>query len=221
PGPRRARRASGRPPWPAPWRRWRRSSRALRWRASTRRLRGCWRPVPGSSGLCRRCWARGCAPRSSAPSARGPSGWRGPPGAAALREDPRSEPQAGGAPPTDSARRLLDLGDARGPAAAVTRRLLADAWLVDELENLPRDFGGIAVTVDGECFDARVGELRRLPPEGTDPALAARSEREELASRLSQREQTEERAKRDLELSEQRLGGAQRAGGGAQSRLRG
>jgi chromosome segregation protein len=123
-------------------------------------------------------------------------------------------------PPSDSARRLLDLVEARGPAAPVTRRLLADAWLVDELEGLPKDFKGIAVTVDGECYDARVGELRRLPPEGTDPALAARSEREELASRLSQREQTEERARRDLELAEQRLEEARRADDEAQVALR-
>src|SRR5205085_4969522 len=66
-------------------------------------------------------------------------------------------------------------------------------------------FSGVAVTVDGECFDAAVGEIRRLPREGTDPALAARSEREELASRLAQREQTDERATRDLELAETAL----------------
>src|SRR4029077_17341139 len=49
------------------------------------------------------------------------------------------------------------------------------------------------------------GEIRRLPREGTDPALAARSEREELASRLAQREQTEERATRDRGWAEAAL----------------
>ena len=71
--------------------------------------------------------------------------------------------------------------------------------------SLAEGFAGVAVTVDGECFDAAAGEIRRLPREGTDPALAARSEREELASRLAQREQTEERAKNDLERAETAL----------------
>ena len=52
------------------------------------------------------------------------------------------------------------------------------------------------------------------PREGTDPALAARSEREELASRLAQREQTEERARRDLERAESALAEAAGPRGG-------
>jgi len=111
-------------------------------------------------------------------------------------------------PPTDSARRLLDLVEARGAAGPVVERLLADAWLVDELDRLPSGFAGIAVTVDGECYDGGAGELRLLPREGTDPALAARSEREELASRLRQRDQTEERTRRDLEKAEEALAAA-------------
>jgi chromosome segregation protein len=107
--------------------------------------------------------------------------------------------------PKEGARRLLDLIEARGEAAPITGRLLADAWLVDDFDEIADGFTGVAVTVDGECYDAAAGEIRRLPREGTDPALAARSEREELASRLAQREQTEERAKRDLERAETAL----------------
>ncbi len=107
--------------------------------------------------------------------------------------------------PKDGARRLLDLIEAHGEAAPITERLLADAWLVDDFDELAEGFAGVAVTVDGECYDAAAGEIRRLPREGTDPALAARSEREELASRLAQREQTEERARRDLERAESAL----------------
>jgi chromosome segregation protein len=76
------------------------------------------------------------------------------------------------------------------------------------------------VTVDGECYDARAGEIRRLPREGTDPALAARSEREELVSRLSQREQTEERANGDLERAEAALTEARHREEEAQQGLR-
>ncbi len=107
--------------------------------------------------------------------------------------------------PKEGARRLIDLIEARDAAAPITERLLADAWLVDDLDEIADGFAGVAVTVDGECFDAAAGEIRRLPREGTDPALAARSEREDLASRLAQREQTEERTKRDLERAETAL----------------
>ena len=112
-------------------------------------------------------------------------------------------------PPVDGARRLLDLVKADGAAGEIAERLLADAWIVDALESLPDDFTGIAVTIDGDAYDAAAGELRRLPREGTDPALAARSAREELTSRLAQREQTVERAARDLERAEESLATAQ------------
>jgi chromosome segregation protein len=126
-----------------------------------------------------------------------------------LESNRHPAPDAGVPPadagPKDGARRLLDLIDARGEAGPITERLLADAWLVDDLDDLREEFAGVAVTVDGECYDARAGEIRRLPREGTDPALAARSEREELGSRLAQRSQTEERAGRDLERADSAL----------------
>ncbi len=122
--------------------------------------------------------------------------------------------------PKEGARRLVDLVEARGVAGPVTERLLADAWLVDDLEDLAEGFTGIAVTVDGEAYDAAAGEIRRLPKEGTDPALAARSEREELASRLRQREQTEERAKADLERADTKLEEARTREDSAQRELR-
>ncbi len=122
--------------------------------------------------------------------------------------------------PKDGARRLLDLIEARGDAAPITERLLADAWLVDEIDGLAEGFTGVAVTVDGECYDAAAGEIRRLPKEGTDPALAARSEREELASRLSQREQTHERATNDLERAESALAESRTREGESQGALR-
>ena len=119
-------------------------------------------------------------------------------------EAPAGDPR----PPVEGARRLLDLVEGEGPAREVAERLLADAWLVDDLTELPGDFRGIAVTVDGDAFDGGARELRRLPAEGTDPALAARSAREELSSRLEQRRKTEERATRDLERAEEALAGA-------------
>ena len=122
--------------------------------------------------------------------------------------------------PKDGARRLLDLIEARGDAGPITERLLSDAWLVDDFDGIAEGFAGVAVTVDGECLDAAVGEIRRLPREGTDPALAARSEREELASRLAQREQTEERSRNDLQRAEVALAEARSREEESQSALR-
>ena len=122
--------------------------------------------------------------------------------------------------PKDGARRLLDLIEARGDAGPITERLLSEAWLVDDFDGIAEGFAGVAVTVDGECLDAAAGEIRRLPREGTDPALAARSEREELASRLAQREQTEERSRNDLQRAEVALAEARSREEESQSALR-
>ncbi len=105
-------------------------------------------------------------------------------------------------PPVEGARRLIDLIEADDRARPVVERLLIDAWLVADLGDVPEDFTGIAVTFDGECYDGAAGELRRVAREGTDPALAARSAREELAGRLGERERTEQRATHELETAE-------------------
>ncbi len=141
-------------------------------------------------------------------------------GSASPAESPPMTAKPASSSPKEGARRLLDLIEARGDAVPVTERLLSDAWLVDELEGIAEGFAGVAVTVDGECFDAGAGEIRRLPREGTDPALAARSEREELASRLAQREQTEERSRNDLQRAETALTEARSREEESQSALR-
>ena len=136
------------------------------------------------------------------------------------RDGGQASGSSGDEPPTDTARRLLDLVHGEGAAGRIAERLLADAWLVDDLSELPEDFSGIAVTMKGDCYDAGAGELRRLPREGTDPALAARSAREELVNRVEQRERTEERAKHDLEKAEQALAAARTAEDESQVALR-
>jgi chromosome segregation protein len=113
-----------------------------------------------------------------------------------------------GEPPSEDARPLLGLVEADERARGVAERLLADAWLVEDLDEVPEDFGGIAVTIEGACLDGSMGELRRLPREAGDPALVARSQREELALRLQKTAQTEERGRRELELAEEALADA-------------
>ncbi len=128
--------------------------------------------------------------------------------ARALVESGDPVPTPASAAPVEGARRLLDLVEVSERARGIVGRLLVDAWLVDDLTSLGEGFAGIAVTVDGERYDGAARELRRLPREGTDPALAARSAREELASRLAQRARTEERARNDLDRAERELAAA-------------
>ncbi|MFN2612548.1 MAG: AAA family ATPase, partial [Solirubrobacterales bacterium] len=131
--------------------------------------------------------------------------------ARALLAEGGHAPVSRGEPPVEGARPLLQMVEAEGRAAAVAERLLGDAWLVDDITSLPQGFAGIAVTHSGECFDGSIGELRRLPRGATDPALLARSQREELAVRVEQRLTTETRAKRELEIAEQRFAEARAA----------
>ncbi len=83
-------------------------------------------------------------------------------------------------PPAPGAQRLLEL--VRGPEAIVelARRLLADAWVVERLEDLPEDFAGIATTRAGRVWFARWGEVRQVHEGGAERVLARRNEREQL-----------------------------------------
>ena len=114
------------------------------------------------------------------------------PGRALVRSAGRATKH--GEPPSADARPLLELVEADEGVAELAERLLGDAWLVEELTGIRDDFEGIAVTIEGHVLDAGPGELRRLPRGATDPALTARSEREELVHRVAERERTAERA---------------------------
>ena len=131
------------------------------------------------------------------------------------------EPDTEPTPPVEGARALIELTDAREEARGPLQRLLHDAWLVDDLSEVPDGFRGLAVTVKGECYDGRVGEVRRVPREAEDAALTARSAREELVLRVQKREQTEQRAKAELERAEESLTAARRELEQAEGALRG
>jgi chromosome segregation protein len=70
----------------------------------------------------------------------------------------------------------------RGPtgALALARALLRDVWVVESLEDLPGDFGGIAVTRSGRVWSANTRELRQAPAAGEERVLSERNRREEL-----------------------------------------
>jgi chromosome segregation protein len=96
----------------------------------------------------------------------------------------RIPPAASTAPPP-GAERLADRVRAAADVAEVAEALLADAWLVEGLADLPAEFAGIAVTRDGLAFDARRGEVRRLPAGGSTHDLSERNRLAELESQAA------------------------------------
>jgi chromosome segregation protein len=99
--------------------------------------------------------------------------------------DPVSEgasqvPASRFAEPTGKALRLLDLLSGPPAVLELAERLLVDAWVVERLEDLPRDFKGIAATRTGRVWFAAWGEVRQLTEGGAERVLARRNERDRL-----------------------------------------
>jgi chromosome segregation protein len=93
---------------------------------------------------------------------------------------PDTPPAAPLAPPAPGARPLLELVDGPPPLLALARRLLADAWVVERLEDLPEDFAGLAVTPRGRVWFTAWGEVRQVTEGGAERVLARRNERDQL-----------------------------------------
>ncbi len=107
----------------------------------------------------------------------------GPDGATALLADQRSSerlPPEASTSPAPGARPLIELVDGPVPVLALARRLLADAWVLERLEDLPDDFTGVAVTPHGRVWFAASGEVRQIAEGGSERVLARRNEREQL-----------------------------------------
>ncbi len=83
-------------------------------------------------------------------------------------------------PPTPGAVRLIELVSGSGAARELARRLLADAWVVERLEDIAEGFTGIAVTRSGRVLFAVWGEVRQVSEGGAERVLARRNERERL-----------------------------------------
>ncbi len=99
------------------------------------------------------------------------------------------------AAPTSDAVRLADLVGGDEPGASLAKRLLADAWVVEDLASVADDFTGVAVTKGGRVWDARVGELRQSADAGEERVLAERNRRDELISASEAAVQAEQAAK--------------------------
>jgi len=106
-------------------------------------------------------------------------------------------------PPTPTAQRLAQLVQGPEPAIGLARRLLADAWVVERLEDLPADFKGIAVTRSGRVWLAAWGEVRQMTEGGAERVLARRNERDALVAASETAVQAEHAAKAAAEEAAQ------------------
>src|SRR5262249_10862566 len=82
--------------------------------------------------------------------------------------------------PCAGARALGDLTSGPEDLVAVARRLLHDAWLVDDLSDLRAGFAGVAVTASGRAWFAGTRELRQAADGGAEQVLARRNARDAL-----------------------------------------
>jgi chromosome segregation protein len=82
--------------------------------------------------------------------------------------------------PAPAALRLIELVSGPDAVLELARRLLADAWVVERLEDLREDFAGIACTRSGRVLFAAWGEVRQVTEGGAERVLARRNERDRL-----------------------------------------
>jgi chromosome segregation protein len=138
-----------------------------------------------------------------------------PSGAGATPPAPTSAPG-----PVPGARPLLELLGGPAEVMALAARLLADAWVVERLEDLPSDFAGIAATRQGRVWFGAWGEVRQLSEGGTERVLARRNERDRLISASESAVQAEHAAQLACESALGELRSAEDARGEADAALR-
>jgi chromosome segregation protein len=115
------------------------------------------------------------------------------------REGQGRSAQPSGKPPAAGALRLIDLLGGSGPVLALADRLLADAWVVERLEDVGDDFRGVASTSSGRVLFAGWGELRQVTEGGAERVLARRNERDRLIAESEQAVATEHAARAAVE----------------------
>jgi chromosome segregation protein len=136
-------------------------------------------------------------------------------------ERPRSSrPQPTAEAPVAGARRLLDVLGGPPAVLELAERLLADAWVVERLEDVAKDFAGIAVTRGGRVWFAAWGEVRQLSEGGTERVLARRNERDRLLAGVEHSAQAEHATRAACEMALEQVRTADGARVNADSALR-
>ncbi len=146
----------------------------------------------------------------------------GPEGATALLATPGDdEPRREARPlPAPGAQPLLDLLSGSPAVLALAGRLLADAWVVERLEDLPEDFRGIAATRGGRVWFGSWGEVRQLAQGGSELVLARRNERDRLIAEVERAAGDEQAARVAVEAALQGTGAGDGARSAAEETLR-
>jgi len=151
----------------------------------------------------------------------------GPDGGTALLAHAGPAGPAGGAagtappvPPAPGALRLLDLLSGPPAVVALAARLLADAWIVERLEDVPADFAGIATTREGRVWFASWGEVRQLSEGGSERVLARRNERDRLIAAAERAAQGEHVARAACDRALEAVRAAEEARAGADGVVR-
>ncbi len=132
----------------------------------------------------------------------------------------RAPSAADGTSMPPGAQRLLDLVSGPAEVVALAARLLADAWVVERLEQVPSDFAGIAVTRAGRVWFAAWGEVRQLSEGGTERVLARSNERDRLIVATERSVQGEQAAKHACDAALAETQSLEEARGAAERALR-
>jgi chromosome segregation protein len=121
-------------------------------------------------------------------------------------DEPRTAaPGRAGEPPAPGAVALLDLLSGSGPVVELARRLLADAWVLDDLDRVRDGFTGVAATRGGRVLFAGWGELRQVAEGGSERVLARRNERDALIAESERAAAAEHAAQAALEQALERV----------------
>jgi chromosome segregation protein len=129
-------------------------------------------------------------------------------GGRALVSDGTVDAPASSSPPTPGARRFTDLVRGPEPALSLARRLLADAWLVEALDEVPDSFTGVAVTAAGRAWLGATRELQQAAEGGAERVLAMRNQRDALIAQSEKHVQAEHEAGKGVESASQAVSAA-------------
>jgi chromosome segregation protein len=123
-------------------------------------------------------------------------------------------------PPAPGAQRLAEMVQGPEPALGLAKRLLGDAWVVERLEDLPKDFRGTAVTRAGRVWLAAWREVRQMAEGGAERVLARRNEREALIAASETAVQAEHAARSAAEEALEQVRSCEQAREDADGALR-
>ena len=129
-------------------------------------------------------------------------------------------PAAPATGPAVGAARLADLVSGPPAVLGLIGRLLADAWVVDSLDQVGDVFTGIAVTRSGRVWNGGSGELRQMASGGRERVLEQRNRRQALIGAAEEAARTEQAALGAGRSSRERLDAALAAREAADRALR-